>query len=99
MKYTISMSAKAHLDLAEIKKYYKTNNISKNIVKNFVETITSRIYNLAYHPYSAPEGDIKGIRELNLIKYPYRIVYEISEPQHHIKIIRILYTSRKRFLH
>ena len=41
-------------------------------------TIEGRISLLAAFPRIAPETDVPGIYELTIIRYPYKVYYEIS---------------------
>ena len=45
-------------------------------VKN---TIERRIALLGEFPHIAPETEVSGIHELSIIRYPYKVYYEISD--------------------
>ncbi len=41
------------------------------------ESIERRIVSLADFPLMAPETDEPGIRELTIVRYPYKVYYEV----------------------
>jgi toxin ParE1/3/4 len=42
------------------------------------ELIERRIASLADFPFMGPETDAPGIRELTIVRYPYKIYYEVE---------------------
>jgi plasmid stabilization system protein ParE len=51
-------------------------------------TIGRRIAQLETFPFMAPETDLPGIRELTIIRYPYKVYYEVSSGEVWIVHIR-----------
>ncbi len=45
------------------------------------ELIERRIANLADFPLMAPETDEPGIRELTIVRYPYKVYYEVVDEE------------------
>jgi plasmid stabilization system protein ParE len=72
----IQYTAQALSDLASISAYYHT--ISSTVAKSVVSEIERRIGLLADHPMMAPATDEPGIRELVVIRYPYKY-YRIDD--------------------
>lgn len=57
------------------------------------ELIERRIANLADFPFMAPETDEPGVRELTIVRYPYKVYYEVEGDE--IWIIHIRHTARR----
>jgi toxin ParE1/3/4 len=54
-------------------------------VKGLIER---RIVSLADFPFMAPETDEPGIRELTIVRYPYKVYYEVVDEEVWIIYIR-----------
>jgi plasmid stabilization system protein ParE len=81
----IQFAAQALDDLESISAYYRA--ISPNVANSIVSEIERRIGLLAKLPLLAPETDEPGIRELVVIRYPYKVYYRIDD--HRIVIMHI----------
>lgn len=57
------------------------------------ELIERRISRLADFPQMAPETDEPGIHELTIVRFPYKIYYEIAGDE--VWIIHIRHTARR----
>ena len=55
--------------------------------------IERRIAWLADFPLMAPATDEAGVRELNLVRHPYKIYYEIQDDE--VWIVHIRHASRQ----
>lgn len=57
------------------------------------ELIERRIASLADFPHAAPATDDPGVRELTIIRYPYKIYYEVSDEE--VWVLHIRHTARR----
>jgi toxin ParE1/3/4 len=71
IRYTV----RARADLEEIRSYLLRRNPRAAVA--VVTAIRHRISWLADFPLMAPETDERGVRELPLVRYPYRVYYEV----------------------
>jgi toxin ParE1/3/4 len=72
VRYTL----RAHSDLEAIFIYLEQRDeATARTVKDFIR---QRIERLANFPLIAPETDEQGVRELSMVRYPYKIYYEIE---------------------
>jgi toxin ParE1/3/4 len=78
-------------DLGSISAYYRA--ISPTVANSVVSEIERRIGLLSKHPLIAPETDEAGIRELTVIRYPYKVYYRIDD--HRIVIMHIRDARRR----
>jgi toxin ParE1/3/4 len=82
VRYTL----RAQADLNGIFSYHDARNpAAAQSVKN---TIERRISLLEEFPRIAPETDTRGVYELTIIRYPYKVYYEISDDEVWILHIR-----------
>jgi toxin ParE1/3/4 len=87
VRYTL----RARADLHEIYSFLRTRApASAEIVKSAIER---RIASLADFPLMAPATDEPGIHELTLVRYPYKIYYEIQDDE--VWIIHIRHASQR----
>lgn len=56
-------------------------------------TIERRIRQLADIPFIGPETDEPGVRELTIVRYPYKVYYRIRNDE--VRIVHIRHTSRR----
>ena len=85
IRYTI----RARADLAEIRSYLVDRNPRAAAV--VIGAIRRRIAWLAEFPLMAPETDERGVRALPLVRYPYRVYYEVAG-----EVVRILHVRHTR---
>ena len=87
----IQYTAQALADLASISAYYHT--ISPAVAKSVVLEIERRLGLLADLPMMAPATDEPGIRELVVIRYPYKVYYRIDEG--HVVVMHVRDARRR----
>ncbi len=86
VRYTL----RAQADLDTIYTYLDQRApVAAHSVKQLIER---RITSLADFPFAAPETDQLNVRELTLVRYPYKIYYEVHDDE--VWIIHIRHTSR-----
>jgi toxin ParE1/3/4 len=86
LRYTL----RARADLDEIYAYLRQRAPSSaETIKSVIER---RIAWLADFPLMAPTTDEPGVRELTLVRYPYKIYYEVQSDE--VWIVHIRHTSR-----
>jgi plasmid stabilization system protein ParE len=72
----VRYTAQAFADREGIFTYLEERNPpAARAVKSFM---THAIARLADFPFSAPGTDEPGVRELNLVRYPYKIYYRVA---------------------
>ena len=52
-----------------------------------------RIASLADFPLAAPRTDEPGVRELTILRYPYKVYYEVADEE--VWILHIRHTARR----
>jgi len=57
--------------------------------------IVSAILRLADYPLLAPETDEPRVRELSIVRYPYKVYYQVENEQ--VWIVHIRHTARRPF--
>jgi toxin ParE1/3/4 len=87
IRYTVRASA----DLAAIRSYLQERN--PRAAAATMAAIRTRIGWLADFPLIAPETDEPGVRALPVVRYPYRIYYEIAGEE--VRILHIRHTRRQ----
>ena len=55
--------------------------------------IASAIARLSSYPLMAPETDEPGVRELSILRYPYKVYYQIRENE--VWILHIRHAARR----
>jgi toxin ParE1/3/4 len=87
IRYTV----RARADLAAIRSYLQKRN--PRAAALVMAAIRERIDWLADFPLIAPETDEAGVRGLSLVRYPYRIYYEIAAEE--VRVLHIRHTRRQ----
>ena len=72
----VRYTRRARADLEEIFDYLDAKAPAAAL--SVKSTIERRIAQLAIFPLMAPETDVRGVHELTIIRYPYKVYYEIS---------------------
>ena len=85
IRYTV----RARADLAEIRSYLLERNPRAAVA--VMGAIRRRIAWLADFPLMAPATDEPGVRALPLVRYPYRVFYDVVGEE-----VRILHTRHTR---
>lgn len=57
------------------------------------ELLERRIASLADFPLAAPATDEPNIREMTIVRYPYKVYYELAEDE--VWVLHIRHTSRR----
>lgn len=87
VRYTL----RAQADLDTIYTYLDQRApVAAHSVKQLIER---RIASLEDFPFAAPETDQPNVRELTLVRYPYKVYYEVDGGE--VWIIHIRHTSRR----
>jgi len=84
IRYTV----RARADLAEIRSYLLERN--PRAAAAVMAAIRQRISWLADFPLMAPETDEPGVRGLPLVRYPYRVYYDVAGEE--VRILHIRHT-------
>lgn len=82
MLYLLIIKEEAHVDIGNAYKYYEGKQIG--LGEKFLQALVKRFNDLSQHPthYSFIEENAKRIfRDVKLEKFPYVIVYEISNEE------------------
>ena len=87
IRYTV----RARADLAEIRSYLLERN--PRAAAAVLPAIRQRISWLADFPLMAPETDEPGVRGLPLVRYPYRVYYDVAGEE--VRILHIRHTRRQ----
>ena len=87
----IRYTPQALTDLESISAYYRA--ISPRVASAIVSEIERRIAQLSRLPLIAPQTDEPGIRELIVLRYPYKIYYRIDD---RIVVIMHIRDARRR---
>jgi toxin ParE1/3/4 len=88
---SIRYSTRALADLEDILAFLQRRN--PRAATQAMTAIEDRISLLAIFPSMAPEADEPGIRELSLVRYPYKIYYEVVGDD--VRILHIRHTRRR----
>ena len=72
----VRYTPRAHADLDAIFSYLDVR--APSAAQSVKGTIERRIALLAQFPRIAPATDLQGVHELTIIRYPYKVYYEIS---------------------
>ncbi len=89
MKVRHTLRAQADLDL--IFTYLDERApMAARAVKALLER---RIASLADFPLAAPRTDEPGVRELTILRYPYKVYYEVADEE--VWILHIRHTARR----
>jgi toxin ParE1/3/4 len=87
----IRYTPRAQSDLDVIYRYLDQRTPSGALAVK--ESIERRIASLTEFPLAAPATDDPGVRELTVVRYPYKIYYEMSGEE--VRILHIRHTARR----
>jgi toxin ParE1/3/4 len=87
VRYTL----RAQSDLDAI--YTYIDRRTPTAARSVKELIERRIASLANFPFMAPETDEPGVHELTIVRYPYKVYYEVEGGE--VWIIHIRHSSRR----
>jgi plasmid stabilization system protein ParE len=87
IRYTL----RARADLSEIRAYLLERN--PHAAAAVLTTIRQRIAWLADFPLMAPQTDEPGIRALPVVRYPYRVYYEVVGED--VRILHVRHARRR----
>ncbi len=87
VRYTL----RAQADLEAIFRYLDAR--APEAALEVKSTIERRIAMLGEFPHIAPETDIPGVYELTIVRYPYKVYYDIASDT--VEILHIRHTSRR----
>lgn len=87
----IRYTARARADLAAIRSYLHERNPRAAVA--MMAAIRRRIDWLADFPLIAPQTDEPGVRALPLVRYPYRVYYQIAGEE--VRILHVRHTRRQ----
>ena len=87
IRYTL----RARADLRAIRFYLLERN--PRVALAVLTTIRRRIAWLADFPLMAPETDEPGVRALPIVRYPYRVYYEVLGDE--VRILHVRHTRRQ----
>ncbi len=87
IRYTL----RAHADLEAITAYHRKRN--PTVRGAILATIERRIAWLSEFPLIAPETDEPGVRELPIVRYPYKVYYEVVGEE--VRILHIRHARRR----
>lgn len=87
IRYTL----RARADLSEIRAYLLKRN--PRVAAAVLTTIRQRIVWLADFPLMAPETDEPGVRALPMVRYPYKVYYEVADDE--VRILHVRHTRRQ----
>ena len=89
MKVRYTLRAQADLDAI----YTYLDQRAPSAALSVKELIERRIASLADFPLAAPATDQPDVRELTIVRYPYKVYYEVSGEE--IWILHIRHTARR----
>lgn len=87
----IRYALRARADLEAIMKFYQTRNPA--VGSAILASIERRIAWLSEFPLMAPETEEPGVHELSIVRYPYKVYYEVVRDEVHI--VHIRHTRRR----
>jgi toxin ParE1/3/4 len=87
VRYTL----RAHSDLEAI--FISLGQRDEAAARTVKDFIRHRIERLADFPLIAPETDEQGVRELSVVRYPYKIYYEVESEE--VRVLHIRDERRK----
>lgn len=87
----VRYSPQARADLDEIFAYLDER--SPDGARSVKSRIVSAIHRLADYPLMAPETDEPGVRELSVVRYPYKVYYQIAKNE--VWIVHIRHSARR----
>jgi toxin ParE1/3/4 len=87
----IRYTMRARADLAAIRSYLRERN--PRAAAAVMAAIRGHIGWLADFPLIAPETDEPGVRALPLVRFPYRVYYEITGEE--VRVLHIRHTRRQ----
>jgi toxin ParE1/3/4 len=82
----IRFTRQAQRDLDDI--YMYLDQRSPAAARTVTSLITRRVADLADFPFIAPQTSVKGIYELTIVRYPYKVNYEVDGDEVQILHIR-----------
>jgi plasmid stabilization system protein ParE len=88
---TVGYSTRALADLEDILTFLQRRN--PRAAAAIMTAIEDRISLLTTFPFMAPETDEPGVREVSLVRYPYKIYYEMVGER--VRILHIRHTRRR----
>jgi len=89
MKVRYTLQAQGDLDAI----YLYLDQRDAASAQSVKETIEARIAGLGEFPFLAPPTDERGIYELSIVRYPYKVYYEIAGDE--VWIVHIRHTRRR----
>jgi plasmid stabilization system protein ParE len=89
MKVRYTLRAQADLDAI----FTYLDQRSPAAALSVKQLLERRIRSLAEFPFAAPRTDESGVRELTIMRYPYKVYYQTTDGEVHILHIR--HTSRR----
>lgn len=89
MRVRYTLRAQSDLDAV----YTYLDQRAPAVAHSVKEHIERRVASLADFPLGAPETDEPGVRELTIVRYPYKVYYEVQGDE--VWIIHIRHTSRR----
>ena len=89
MKVRYTLRAQADLDVI----YTYLDQRTPSAALRVKELLERRIASLADFPLAAPATDEPDVRELTIVRYPYKVYYKVSDDE--VWILHIRHTSRR----
>jgi addiction module RelE/StbE family toxin len=89
MKVRFTLRAQSDLDAI----YTYIDQRAPAAARSVKQLLERRIAGLADFPLMAPETDQAGVHELSIVRYPYKVYYEIIEDE--VWIVHIRDTRRR----
>ncbi len=86
VRYTL----RAHADLDAIFTYLDQR--APTAARSVKALLERRIASLADFPFAAPATDEPNVRELTIVRYPYKIYYEVAGDE--VWVLHIRHTAR-----
>jgi toxin ParE1/3/4 len=89
MKVKYTLRAQADLDAI----YTYLDQRSPAAVLSVKQLLERRIEGLADFPLAAPVTDEPGVYELTIVRYPYKVYYQVADDE--VRILHIRHRSRR----